>query len=170
MMKKQGQGNTGGSGKGGPAKPDKAVEVVKAPAVKDGQAAPAPDPAALAQAEAANLTLLGQATWLMSLSSPHKHLFLSDLEWRTRPPLLLRQCRLVQRDGRPFAYVTWAYVTDEIIARLRTQPGRLQPNEWRSGKKVVIVDVVAPFGGAEACLKEAQRAALKALEAPAAKA
>lgn len=156
------------------AKQEKPVEAKRPPVRSEtpvpAGAKPTPSPEAVAQAETANLTLLGQATWLMSLSSAHKHFFLADLEWRIRPPLLLRQCRLFQRDGRPFAFVTWAYVTDEVIARLKTAPGRLQPAEWRCGRKPVVVDVIAPFGGADACLKEAQRVALKAVAAPSSRA
>jgi cytolysin-activating lysine-acyltransferase len=102
------------------------------------------------QEEIANLNLLGRIVWLLSLSPPHKHLFLADLEWRVRPPLLLKQCRLVQRRGRPFAFVSWALVTPDIAERLRKSPGeRLRPDEWRSGAQPIFVDVVAPFGGAQ---------------------
>lgn len=137
-----------------------------AEAPRRGAAKGAPDPAALAQMEAENLNLLGQVAWLMSLSPQHKHLFLADLDWRVRPAILLRQCRLFKKQNRPFAFVTWAYVTDEIVGRLQAEPGRLRPGDWRSGKRVAVVDVIAPFGGAEECVREAMKAATAAVKEP----
>ena len=44
-------------------------------------------------------------------------------------------------------FVTWAYVSEEVAGRLQAMPNRLQPQEWRCGKRLMIMDVVAPFGG-----------------------
>ncbi len=59
----------------------------------------------------------------------------------------MRQCRLFVDKGRPVGFVTWAYVSEEVAGRLQALPNRLQPHEWRSGKRLMIMDVVAPFGG-----------------------
>jgi len=45
--------------------------------------------------------------------------------------------------------VSWAFVSDEVNERLKAGIIRLQPAEWRSGTHPWIIDVVAPFGGAE---------------------
>lgn len=71
-------------------------------------------------------------------------MFLADLEWRIRPAIVLRQCRLFHKDGRAFAFVSWAYVSDDVAGRLQTMPGRLAPQERRSGSKFMLVDVAAP--------------------------
>ncbi len=105
------------------------------------------DPEKLAALEEASIKLLGQVTWLLSLSPAHKHMFMADLEWRIRPAVALRQCRLFLDKGRPMGFVTWAYVSEEVAGRLQAMPNRLQPPEWRSGKRLMIMDVVAPFGG-----------------------
>ena len=134
---------------------------------KTGSAPKAPIPAVLAQSEAENLNLLGQVSYLMSQSAPHKHLFFADLDSRIRPPLLLRQCRMFRRDNRPCAFVTWAYVSDEVAERLQAAPARLRPTEWRCGKRAVLIDIIAPFGGADDCARQAMDAAIKGLEKPA---
>lgn len=100
------------------------------------------------------MKLLGKVTWLLSLSPQHRYMFLADLDWRIRPAIVLRQCRLFHKDNRAVAFVSWAYVSDEVAGRLQLMPGRLQPQEWRSGNKFMLVDVVAPFGGAEQIVQE----------------
>ncbi|MDO8608521.1 MAG: toxin-activating lysine-acyltransferase [Phaeospirillum sp.] len=91
---------------------------------------------------------------LMAASPPHKHLFLTDLEWLVMPPLVLGQCSLVRREGRPFAFVSWAFLGPEAAARMTQPQLRLRPGDWKSGDEAWIIDVVAPFGGGEVALKE----------------
>ena len=114
--------------------------------------------------------MFASAVWLMMASPKHRHLFLEDLQWRLIPPLMLRQFRLFQKDNKPIAFATWALLSDEVAARLGDTGGngdggnsgegdtprsdiRLRPAEWRSGTRPILVDVVAPFGNAEAVAK-----------------
>lgn len=106
---------------------------------------------------APNYELLGQIVSLCSLSLQHKHLFLADLDWRLSPPLILGQCRLLRRKGRPFAFVSWAFVTKEVAKRLEGLPGRIQPDEWNCGSQLAFIDVVAPFGEADICMQEVSK-------------
>ena len=125
--------------------------------------------AAIATALALGLTdrdllyLLGEVTWLMSRSPRHRYVFMSDLEWQVMPPVVLRQARLFRnkpagarpdQPGTPLAFVTWALVSDAVDQRLQSGIGRLQPAEWRSGPNPWIIDVVAPFGGADKAVEE----------------
>lgn len=91
---------------------------------------------------------------LMAASPPHRHLFLSDIEWLVMPPLMLGQCSLVRREGRPFAFVSWAFLGPDAAARMIQPQLRLRPADWKSGDEAWIIDVVAPFGGADVALKE----------------
>lgn len=119
----------------------------------NGSTPPAPDTRTL-QAIERRATLVGQILGLLLQSPIHRHLFISELEWRVIPPLNLGQCRLFKNKGVPFAFVTWAFVSDDVAGRLQAAPGRLQPHEWKCGPRQLIIDVVAPFGGAEACARE----------------
>ena len=98
---------------------------------------------------------LGECAWLMSRSVPHRHVFMADIDWRVLPPLYLGQVR-VFRDakGNAQALVSWAFVSDEVDARLKANIARLQPGDWRSGPHPWIVDVVAPFGGIRQIIDE----------------
>lgn len=91
---------------------------------------------------------------LMAHSPAHKHLFVADLEWLLFPALALGQCRLIRREGRPFAFVSWAFLGEEAEERMRQGQVKLRPADWRGGEAAWIIDVLAPFGGAEVALKE----------------
>ena len=108
------------------------------------------DPSRLSPAEA-----LGQAAWLLSQSPKHKYLYLTDIEWAILPALNLRQFKLYRKEGTmvPVALAIWARLSPEAEARyLETR--RLQPQEWNSGDRLHIIDVIAPFGGAETVMQD----------------
>ena len=98
--------------------------------------------------------VMGDVVWLMTQSPAHKHLFIVDLEWLVLPPVMLRQFRLVRGKEKPQAFVTWANLSEEAEQRLMAGHTRLKPSDWNSGDRAWIVDLVAPFGGQEAVLKE----------------
>lgn len=110
-----------------------------------------PDASSQAAANPQAVNPLAAALTLMLASPPHRHLFIADLEWRLLPAIASSQFRLITKDNRPLAFVTWAFLSDEIKERLKTAggsssgAGRLKPEEWRSGKNHVIVDFVSPF-------------------------
>jgi cytolysin-activating lysine-acyltransferase len=100
------------------------------------------------------LPMLGPIVWLLSQTPSHRHLFLSDLEWRILPPVSLGQCKLYMKGNAPLAFVSWAKVTDEVERRLSKGNVRLAPAEWANGDKIWLVDVIAPFGGVPELMKD----------------
>ncbi len=102
---------------------------------------------------------LGEITWLMTQSSAHKHLLLSDLEWFVMPAILLEQFRIYyapvpgkageQGATQPAGCAIWARVSDEVEARLKEAGAnaRLKLQDWRSGNKPYLIEIIAPFGG-----------------------
>lgn len=97
---------------------------------------------------------LGQVVGLMMASPSHKHLFVTDLEWLVAPPILLRQFRIFRRDSAPVGFVSWAFLSTEAGERLAAGRIKLSPAEWNTGGQPWLIDVVAPFGGGEAMIKE----------------
>ena len=97
--------------------------------------------------EPASHNVFSSAVFLMSRSAKHRHLFLADLEWRLMPPLALKQFRLFTKDNHPVALATWAMVSEAVEARLKGGGTHLKPEEWKSGDRRVVVDIMAPFGG-----------------------
>lgn len=108
---------------------------------------------AQAQRVLEKLPLLGPATWLM-MQGPGRLAFVADLEWRVMPPLVLDQAKLYMRDSMPLAFVTWALLSEPVAERYRQAPHHLAPADWRSGEQPWIIDLFAPFGGAQDVLKD----------------
>lgn len=116
----------------------------------------APPPAAGAPTD--KITVLGHAAWLMSHSPLHRYFFLADLEWMLVPPVAQQQFRLWMGQGRPEGFATWALVDDAVEARLKAGHKRLAPNEWTCGPHLWLMDLVAPFGGADNALTDLKAA------------
>jgi cytolysin-activating lysine-acyltransferase len=109
-------------------------------------------------ADAADKTVaavLGEIVWLMSQSAEFKQYLIADLEWLVMPAILLRQFRLFYHEGKPVAVVLYARVSEEVERRLDSGAPTLRPQDWRSGEKVRVVKVIAPFGGGDAFAREA---------------
>lgn len=107
-----------------------------------------------AKKELSKLPLLGPAFWLFARDQRLRYTFIADLDWRLLPPLVLDQCRLYSKADMPWAFATWAFVSEAVDQRLRTTPV-LAPHEWRSGDRAWLIDVVAPFGDVEEVANEA---------------
>lgn len=106
----------------------------------------------------------GELVWLMSRSPAHRGLLIADLEWLIMPPLLLRQFRVYRHEGRPYAAVLYALVSEEVERRIEARAERLEPGDWNSGDRAWIVAVIAPFGQAKAFAEDACRTVLAGRE------
>ena len=127
---------------------------------------PAPEGAAKKMSE-----VLGEVVWLMSQSpctrlvshpGPGMARRAGDKEKELMTPVLLGQFRLYYADGpagggqggRPIGVVLWASVSDEVEETLSRGTTKLRPQDWKSGDKLWVVEVIAPFGGAEEMVKD----------------
>lgn len=111
------------------------------------EAAPGPKKRTVAE-------MLGEVTWLMTQSPRHKTFFLSDLEWMAMTPILLNQFRVFYGPDRPIGVAFWAFVDAEVEARLAQGSAKLRPQDWKSGDRLWVVDIVSPFGGHEEMLQD----------------
>ncbi len=98
--------------------------------------------------------VLGEIVWLMSQSPTHRQLFVSDLEWFCMPPLLLEQFRVFYGPEMPSAVAMWASVSDDVEQRLLAGGQKLKPDEWNSGQRLWVMELVAPFGGQDHVLAD----------------
>jgi cytolysin-activating lysine-acyltransferase len=110
---------------------------------------------ASAKQELAKLPLLGPVAWLFARDQRLRFTFMADLDWRLLPPMVLDQCRVFSKQDIPWAYCSWARVSDAVDARLKSSVPVIAPHEWQSGPHWWLIDVVAPFGDVEAVAKEA---------------
>ncbi len=98
--------------------------------------------------------LAGPIVWLYMHSSVHKHAFITDLEWMVMPPLVLNQYKLYMKDDAPLAFASWASVDEEVEKRLLSGRIRLAPKDWKSGDRLWLIDLIAPFGGGKDVIKD----------------
>lgn len=95
---------------------------------------------------------LGEVVWLFARSPEHQSFRLADLEWLIMTPVLLRQFKVFYMSERPVGVALWAFVNREVERRLIHGRARLTPEDWKSGEKPWLVEVVAPFGRADAMI------------------
>ena len=89
---------------------------------------------------------LGKIIWLWMNSPLHREwptLLLADF---VVPPVKLGQYTLLERDGMPVAYCSWAWLSQEDEINYVTDPANLPLQNWSSGDRLWFVDWVAPFG------------------------
>lgn len=96
----------------------------------------------------------GEVVWLMSQSAGHKEFRIADLEWLVMPAILARQFRMFRHEGKPVAVVPYAFVSGDIEKRIQGGAPSMLPGDWQSGDRAWIIQVIAPFGQAEAFAKE----------------
>jgi len=93
--------------------------------------------------------MMGEMVWLMSQSPVHKHYAIADLEWMIMPPLLLEQYRVFRDKDRPIGVALWAYLSEEAERKLTEGVVRLHPKDWKSGDRLWLVEIIAPFHTAD---------------------
>ena len=123
---------------------------------------------------------LGQIVWLLSQSPVHRELKIKDLEWSFMPAILYEQFRVfrfgplptpdggtldpaafaklgLSQEGleqMPLGVAIWAKLSVEAEARLE-KGEKLKAEDWRSGDRVWLVELISPFASAENKLSEA---------------
>ena len=107
--------------------------------------------------------VLGEAILVLTNSYAHRlSFFVGDIEWLLLPPLSKEQFRLYRdKDNKPVGLILWAYVNDEVEKRLEMGIGKLGVNDWNSGEKLWIIDLIAPTGGGEKMLEELKNTVFK---------
>ncbi len=121
---------------------------------------------------------LGQIVWLLSQSVIHRELKIKDMEWSFFPAVLLEQFRVFRfgplpgsenmdptafaklgltKEGleqMPLGVAIWAKLSEEAEARLE-KGEKLKAEDWKSGDRVWLVEMITPFATPENKLSEA---------------
>ncbi len=97
--------------------------------------------------------LLGEMSWLMTQSPLHKALPIEALEWLAMPALIHRQFYIFRDGDRPIGLALWAKC--DAAAEAKLERGMIEPEnhltleEWTSGNRIWLVDLIAPFANGE---------------------
>ncbi len=121
---------------------------------------------------------LGQIVWLLSQSPIHRELRIKELEWSFFPAVLLEQFRVFRfgplpgsenmdpasfaklgltKEGleqMPLGVAIWAKLSEEAEVRLE-KGEKLKAEDWKSGDRVWLVEMISPFATPENKLSEA---------------
>lgn len=103
------------------------------------------------------LPAMGPVIMLYMQSSHRRFHFISDLEWLLLPPLVGGQCKLFMKKKYPVSFISWAFLSEEVEKQLFQNGGKLRPEDWKSGDRLWVIDIVAPFGGVENMLRDIQK-------------
>lgn len=107
------------------------------------------------------------------MRSPHYRQYtIADLEWLVAPAILTGQSAVMEArvNGKqmPVAVAMWASVSEDVDQRLSSNlstPLKLQPDEWRSGDILWLVDAVGDRTAVARLLKDVQASVFKQRQA-----
>ncbi|OED46958.1 hypothetical protein AB838_16785 [Rhodobacteraceae bacterium (ex Bugula neritina AB1)] len=92
-----------------------------------------------------NFETYGKISWLWSNSVLHRDWPVALQAGFILPAIASQQFLLVERDGFPVAYCSWALVDEETEAKYILDPNNLDPDRWNSGDRLWFVDWISPF-------------------------
>ena len=131
--------------------------------LKEDENAPQTDSAMREQVHAQSLNVIKRLpamgpVIMLYLQSPHRRFhFISDLEWLLLPPLVSGQCKLYMKKEYPISFISWAFLNETAEKRLLQNGGKLRPEDWKSGDRLWIIDIVAPFGGIDKMIQDIRK-------------
>lgn len=73
---------------------------------------------------------------------------------RIFPSLLNGQHHLLMRDGRPVAFVNWAWLSPPVAERFASCQYHLRPEEWHCGPELWFCEIVAREGAMPVLIHE----------------
>ena len=92
------------------------------------------------------LRIYGDAFFLALRSPRHRLMALQELRMYMEPALVQGSYRVFRIQGIPRGMFTWAMLSPEAERRLITgEP--LQPQDWNSGDRRWIIDIISPYRG-----------------------
>jgi cytolysin-activating lysine-acyltransferase len=89
--------------------------------------------------------MLDQVINLMTFSDIHKVWTVDQVNRCIVPPVNLKQCTGIIEDGYLVAWVSWAFMSEEIGDKFLDGAYTMQPESWRSGDRLILMDLIAPF-------------------------
>lgn len=92
------------------------------------------------------LRAYGDVLFLAFRSARHSQMAVGQLRHYFEPALRLGQFRIFRFDGVARGMFTWGWLSEDAERRLILGE-TLQPEDWNSGKRLWIIDIIAPYQG-----------------------
>lgn len=91
------------------------------------------------------MTTVGKISWLWSNSDLHQS-WPYDLFTRfVLPPVMEQQICIVESQGYPVAYCSWALLDKQTEQNYILNPNSLNPDQWNCGDRLWFCDWISPF-------------------------
>ncbi len=74
-----------------------------------------------------------------------------------RTAIFYNQCLEFRSQGKLVGVLTYALVSDEVLAALLRGDRRITFEDWQSGENLFFADFVAPFGGVAQMMRQTQK-------------
>jgi cytolysin-activating lysine-acyltransferase len=87
----------------------------------------------------------GKISWLWSNSNLHRDWSVNQKMIFVLPPIASEQFAIVESDGYPVAYCSWAWFDQETEEKYILNPSVLDPDSWNSGDRLWFIDWISPF-------------------------
>ena len=89
--------------------------------------------------------MLGKIAWIWMNSPLHVSWSVQLLSRFLLPPIQAKQYLLIERDGYPVAYCSWAFLSKAAEFKYMIDPSDISVEDWAGGDRLWFVDWVAPF-------------------------
>lgn len=99
----------------------------------------------------AKLRIYGDFLFLAFRSRRHYRMSVGNLRAAFEPAIETGQYRIFRFDGVPRGLFTWAWLSPEAEERY-IRGGIMDPNDWRSGDRLWLIDIIAPYRGLTASI------------------
>ena len=94
---------------------------------------------------------------LLAVSQTYSHWSFSKV-WNTLiAPAMSERAFLHYDNGHLVGIITFAKVSDEALAELKSGERVIQPQDWDSGNNIFFADIIAPFGGVRHMMRFVQK-------------
>ena len=99
----------------------------------------------LPMSQSERFPVLGKIAWLWMNSPLHVSWTVDLLARFILPAIEANQYMLIERDGYPVAYCSWAFLTKNAEFNYLINPSDISVEDWVAGERLWFVDWVAPF-------------------------
>ena len=89
---------------------------------------------------------LGDILYLVAVSEFHHHWKMHQVKRVFVPPVHYKQYRIWYSNNNPVGACIWAWVSDEVLEKLKTDSYKIQHDDWQSGKHLWVAEFISPFG------------------------
>lgn len=98
--------------------------------------------------------VLGEMTWLYSMSELHRTWPIGSIHQWILPALMHKQYRIYHKGKKPVGLITWARMSKEVETAYVRNTRSLQPKDWNSGDRLWGLDLIAPFGDGKRIIQD----------------